>query len=81
LGGLAHLREGNRKPAKNLLPMSRSKRPRKLHADKGYDSGGCPAALRKRGVVPRIAHFPRCPTPMEAPACPCCPPRPAILLL
>ena len=29
--------------------------PRKLHADKGYDSGGCRAALRKRGITPRIA--------------------------
>jgi transposase len=31
------------------------KRPRKLHADKGYDSGGCRAALRKRGITPCIA--------------------------
>ncbi len=31
------------------------KRPKKLHADKGYDSGRCRKALRKRGITPRIA--------------------------
>ncbi len=31
------------------------KRPKKLHADKGYDYPRCRKALRKRGIVPRIA--------------------------
>jgi IS5 family transposase len=31
------------------------KRPEKLHADKGYDSAANRAALRQRGIVPRIA--------------------------
>lgn len=31
------------------------KRPYKLHADKGYDFARCRAALRKRGIIPRIA--------------------------
>jgi IS5 family transposase len=31
------------------------KRPHKLHADKGYDYPRCRQALRKRGIVPRIA--------------------------
>ncbi len=31
------------------------KRPKKLHADKGYDFPRCRKALRKRGIVPRIA--------------------------
>ena len=31
------------------------KRPKKLHADKGYDFPGCREALRKRGITPRIA--------------------------
>ena len=31
------------------------KRPKKLHADKGYDSPRCREALRKRGITPRIA--------------------------
>jgi len=31
------------------------KRPRKLHADKGYDFPRCREALRKRGITPRIA--------------------------
>ena len=31
------------------------KRPAKLHADKGYDSAANRAALRKRGITPRIA--------------------------
>ncbi len=30
-------------------------RPRKLHADKGYDYARCRAALRARGITPRIA--------------------------
>jgi len=30
-------------------------RPAKLHADKGYDYAACRRALRKRGIVPRIA--------------------------
>ncbi len=31
------------------------KRPKKLHADKGYDYSRCRKALRKRGITPRIA--------------------------
>ena len=31
------------------------KRPRKLHADKGYDYGKCRLALRQRGIKGRIA--------------------------
>jgi transposase len=31
------------------------KRPKKLHADKGYDFPRCRRALRKRGITPRIA--------------------------
>ena len=31
------------------------KRPHKLHADKGYDFAHCRTALRKRGIIPRIA--------------------------
>ncbi len=31
------------------------KRPAKLHADKAYDDGALRAALRKRGITPRIA--------------------------
>jgi IS5 family transposase len=31
------------------------KRPHKLHADKGYDYPRCRQALRKRGILPRIA--------------------------
>ena len=31
------------------------KRPKKLHADKGYDFPRCRQALRKRGITPRIA--------------------------
>jgi len=31
------------------------RRPRKLHADKGYDYPRCRAACRKRGIIPRIA--------------------------
>lgn len=31
------------------------KRPTKLHADKGYDYRRCRAALRRRGIVARIA--------------------------
>jgi transposase len=31
------------------------KRPKKLHADKGYDFPRCRKALRKRGITPRIA--------------------------
>ncbi len=30
-------------------------RPIKLHADKGYDYDRCRQALRKRGIIPRIA--------------------------
>ena len=30
-------------------------RPKKLHADKGYDYARCRAALRQRGITPRIA--------------------------
>jgi IS5 family transposase len=31
------------------------KRPAKLHGDKGYDYPRCRRALRRRGIVPRIA--------------------------
>jgi transposase len=31
------------------------RRPRKLHADKGYDYPSCRKALRRRGIIPRIA--------------------------
>ncbi len=31
------------------------KRPKKLHADKGYDFSRCRKALRKRGIKSRIA--------------------------
>jgi transposase len=31
------------------------KRPKKLHADKGYDYPRCRRALRSRGITPRIA--------------------------
>ena len=31
------------------------KRPRKLHADKGYDYPRCRQACRRRGITPRIA--------------------------
>ncbi len=31
------------------------RRPAKLHADKGYDYAHCRAALRQRGIIPRIA--------------------------
>jgi len=31
------------------------KRPKKLHADKGYDSARCRKALRERGIKGRIA--------------------------
>jgi len=31
------------------------KRPKKLHADKGYDFPRCREALSKRGITPRIA--------------------------
>jgi transposase len=31
------------------------KRPAKLHADKGYDYSICRKALRRRGIIPRIA--------------------------
>jgi IS5 family transposase len=41
------------------LPGKRRGRPRqrpvKLHADKGYDYARCRQALRRRGVIPRIA--------------------------
>ncbi len=36
-------------------PGGPRKRPGKLHADKGYDYPRCRRALRKRGIVPRIA--------------------------
>ncbi len=43
-----------------LLPIRKPrgrprKRPKKLHADKGYDFPRCREALRKRGITPRIA--------------------------
>ena len=31
------------------------RRPRKLHADKGYDYQSCRKALRRRGIIARIA--------------------------
>ncbi|CAO3402612.1 Mobile element protein [Azospirillum palustre] len=31
------------------------RRPAKLHADKGYDFAHCRQALRRRGIIPRIA--------------------------
>jgi transposase len=31
------------------------RRPAKLHADKGYDYPGCRRALRRRGIIARIA--------------------------
>ena len=41
------------------LPGKRRGRPRrrpvKLHADKGYDYPRCRQALRRRGIIPRIA--------------------------
>jgi IS5 family transposase len=41
------------------LPCGRRGRPRqrptKLHADKGYDFKQCRQALRRRGIIPRIA--------------------------
>ncbi len=33
----------------------RRKRPRKVHADKGYDFDRCRTFLRQRGMLPRIA--------------------------
>ena len=36
-------------------PGRPKKRPKKLHADKGYDFPRCRKALRKRGITPRIA--------------------------
>ena len=36
-------------------PGRRRKRPKKLHADKGYDFPRCRKALRKRGITPRTA--------------------------
>jgi len=42
-----------RRPA--CEPGRPRKRPRKLHADKGYDFPRCRKALRKRGIKARIA--------------------------
>jgi transposase len=36
-------------------PGRSRKRPAKLHGDKGYDYPRCRAALRRRGIAPRIA--------------------------
>lgn len=36
-------------------PGRQRKRPKKLHADKGYDFARCRQALRKRRIRPRIA--------------------------
>jgi transposase len=37
-------------------PVGRPRRrPRKLHADKGYDYPSCRKALRRRGIIARIA--------------------------
>ena len=36
-------------------PGRPKKRPKKLHADKGYDFPRCRRDLRKRGIIPRIA--------------------------
>ena len=41
-------------PIRRLRDRPR-KRPKKLHADKGYDFERCRKALRKRGITPRIA--------------------------
>jgi IS5 family transposase len=36
-------------------PSRPRKRPAKLHGDKAYDSARCRRALRRRGIMPRIA--------------------------
>lgn len=41
-------------PVKRPLGRPR-RRPRKLHADKGYDYPSCRKALRRRGIIARIA--------------------------
>lgn len=40
---------------RNGRPGRPRRRPKKLHADKGYDYAFCREALRKRGITPRIA--------------------------
>jgi transposase len=42
-------------PVRNGKPGRPRCRPEKLHADKGYDHAFCRQALRKRGIIPRIA--------------------------
>jgi IS5 family transposase len=42
-------------PAVRGLPGRPRSRPRKLHADKGYDYRRCRAFLRSRGIASRIA--------------------------
>lgn len=42
-------------PVRNGRPGRPRQRPEKLHADKGYDFDFCREALRKRGIIPRIA--------------------------
>ena len=42
-------------PVRNGKPGRPRCRPQKLHADKGYDHAFCRQALRKRGILPRIA--------------------------
>jgi IS5 family transposase len=45
------------KPIKKARHLGRGsrRRPAKVHADKGYDFDRCRKALRKRGIIPRIA--------------------------
>lgn len=42
-------------PVRNGRPGRPRCRPEKLHADKGYDHEFCREALRRRGILPRIA--------------------------
>ncbi|BFO56152.1 hypothetical protein AVXHC19_29550 [Acidovorax sacchari] len=42
-------------PAVRALQCKPSRRPSKLHADKGYDYARCRAYLKKRGIASRIA--------------------------
>jgi hypothetical protein len=42
-------------PVKGGRPGRPRKRPAELHLDKGYDYPRCRKALRRRGIIPRIA--------------------------
>jgi IS5 family transposase len=42
-------------PAVRMASGRRRRRPRRLHADKGYDARGNRRVVRRRGIVPRIA--------------------------